>query len=221
MIAELKEAEIRTLGCLVEKQITTPDHYPLSLNALTNACKQKSNRDPILDLDEKTVVRALDALRDRKLAWMVSGAGSRVPKYEHSFDKEYGLDADETAVLCVLMLRGPQTAGELRARAARLCRLTTIGEVETVLQRLMTRAGGALATKLPRQPSRRERRYAHLLAGEPQLPADDAAAPPEHVRAEVQAEDERIEQLETEVDTLRRELAALRSNFQEFRRQFE
>jgi len=220
MTPELNEAEVRVLGCLIEKQITTPEYYPLTLNALTNACNQKSNRNPVLDLDEKTAVRALDGLRDRKLVWMITGA-SRVPKYEHNFPNAFNLGEAEVAVLCLLMLRGPQTAGEIRGRSGRLHPFETIRQVEETLDGLMTREHGPLTVKLPRQPGRKERRYAHLLAGEPEVEEEEIVPRPESPRVQVQAENERIGKLEAEVRTLREELDGLHNAFAEFKSQFE
>ena len=160
----LNENEIRVLGCLIEKEMTTPDYYPLTLNALTNACNQKSNRDPVVDLEETDVVRALDALRMKGLAMQAHGEGSRVPKYRHSLAEKLFLEPEELAILCELFLRGPQTVGELRGRAGRMHDFEDLAQVEAVLQELMERQP-PMAAKLPRQPGRKEHRYAHLLGG--------------------------------------------------------
>jgi uncharacterized protein len=169
MNIELTPHEARIIGCLIEKQITTPDQYPLSLNALVNACNQKSNRDPVLDLDEGTVQRTLEALSKKHFVVERSGFGSRVPKYQHRFcNTEYGtlkLDEQELAVTCELLLRGPQTPGELRSRASRMATFADVTDVEATLTRLTEREGGPLVTRLAREPGRRESRYAHLFGG--------------------------------------------------------
>lgn len=218
----LNEAEARVLGCLIEKQVTTPEYYPLSLNALTLACNQKSNRDPVVEYDEKTVVRALDGLREKKLAWMVHGPASRVPKYEHRMAETLPLPPDQLAVLCLLLLRGPQTAGELRSRSGRLHLFATIGEVEAALEQLAARPDGALVVKLPLLPRTHEPRYQHRLCGEPVLEAGAAPPPPpEAARAEIEAETARLARLEAEVAALRAEVADLEAQFAAFRKQFE
>ena len=163
--------EVRVLGALLEKEVTTPEYYPLSVNALLNACNQKSNRDPVVHFDEETVERVLYTLRDKGLLLNITGAGSRVPKYGHRLSEKLNLGRRELAILCELMLRGPQTLGELRTRAERMHRFDDISEVETVLDRMPE-----LVTKLPRRPGEKEARYAHLLSGAP----DVAAAAPEH-----------------------------------------
>jgi uncharacterized protein YceH (UPF0502 family) len=166
----LSPLEARAIGCLIEKQITTPDQYPLSLNALVNACNQKSNRDPVLELDEPTVQRTLDELAKRHFVVERSGFGSRVPKYQHRFcNTEFGslkLDPQELAVVCELLLRGPQTPGELRGRASRMAAFADVSEVEATLARLSSRPEGPFVTRLAREPGRREARFAHLFSGE-------------------------------------------------------
>ncbi len=170
MNIELTPLEARVIGCLIEKQITTPDQYPLSLNALVNACNQKSNRDPVLDLDEEAVQRTLDALSRKHFVVERSGFGSRVPKYQHRFcNTEYGtlkLDEQELAVTCELLLRGPQTPGELRSRASRMATFSDVSDVEATLTRLAEREGGPFVTRLAREPGRRETRFAHLFSGQ-------------------------------------------------------
>jgi uncharacterized protein len=172
MSIELTALEARVIGCLIEKAITTPDQYPLSLNALTNACNQKSNRDPVLDLDERTVQDTLDALARKHLVMEKSGFGSRVPKYQHRFcNTGFGsleFSPQETAILCELLLRGPQTPGELRARASRMAPIRDVAEVETALDRLAAREEGPFVARLARDPGRRESRYAHLFSGTPE-----------------------------------------------------
>jgi uncharacterized protein YceH (UPF0502 family) len=165
----LTPIEARVIGCLIEKQITTPDQYPLSLNALVNACNQKSNRDPVLELEERAVQQTVDDLGRKHFVVEKSGFGSRVPKYQHRFcNTEYGslkFDPQELAIVCELLLRGPQTPGELRSRAARMAPFTDVSEVEAALTRLGDREDGPFVTRLAREPGRRESRYAHLLSG--------------------------------------------------------
>jgi uncharacterized protein len=213
----LDAEEVRILGSLLEKEITTPEYYPLSLNGLLNACNQKSNRDPVLHLDEETLERALYTLRDKGLLVSITGAGSRVPKYGHRISEKFNLGRRELAILCELMLRGPQTLGELRTRAERMHPFADLAEVESVLDRM-----SELVTKLPRRPGEKEARYAHLLSGEPLVSADPPAydanpsgpAPPPALTA-------RIGALEAESAQLRRELEDLKQQFAGFRRQFE
>jgi uncharacterized protein YceH (UPF0502 family) len=216
----LNEVEVRVVGALIEKQVTTPEYYPLTLNALINACNQLSNRDPVVSYDEQTVVGALESLRDKKLAREVRTADGRVPKYRQVLTEVVPLRAAELAVLCVLLLRGPQTTGELRGRTERLYSFSDIAYVEGTLQGLAEREGGALVVKLPRLAGQKEARWAHLLAG----PVEVEEQPPRAGRMEtatVRAGDERIARLEGEVAALRQELAELRQQFTEFQRQFE
>ncbi|MBU1236117.1 MAG: DUF480 domain-containing protein [Gammaproteobacteria bacterium] len=170
MSVELSPTEARVIGCLIEKEITTPEQYPLSLNALVNACNQKSNRDPVLELDETTVQQTLDQLSKKYLVSEHGGFGSRVAKYQHRFcNSEYGtlkFTPQELGIVCELLLRGPQTPGELRSRASRLCPLKDVGEVETALDSLARREDGPFVVRLPREPGKRESRYAHLFSGE-------------------------------------------------------
>ena len=216
---DLNAVAARVLGCLIEKQLGTPDVYPLSLNSLTNACNQKSNRDPLMALDENTVVRALDELRDRKLACMISLAGSRVVKYEHQAVTALQLEKPQLALLCELLVRGPQTLAELRSHAERLLSYLDSAETEKQVRDLMARTE-PLVVLLPRQPGRKEQRYAHLLCGA--IKVEEApAAPPEPARLVVQAENERIAKLEGEVAALRTAIEQLQKQFAEFRRQFE
>src|SRR5258706_205399 len=165
MELSLTETEVRVLGSLIEKDITTPEYYPLSLNALVNACNQKSNRDPVMQLHEDAVRNALAALHERRLAGPAGGADSRVPKYEHRLQEVFNFTRPEIAVLCVLLLRGPQTPGELRGRAERMHRFEALDDVQSALQKLMQR-DPALAKVLPRQPGTKESRWAHLLSGD-------------------------------------------------------
>jgi uncharacterized protein len=170
MPLELTAHEARVIGCLIEKQIATPDQYPLSLNALTNACNQKSNRHPVLDLEEREVQALVDGLMRRQLVLEKSGFGSRVPKYQHLFcNTQFGslkFSPQGTAIVCELLLRGPQTPGELRTHAARLAPLHDVSEVELELEELMTRPDGPFVARLPREPGRRESRYMHLFSGD-------------------------------------------------------
>jgi len=215
----LNEIEVRILGCLIEKELTTPEYYPLSLNALTNACNQKSNRDPILGLEEEQVVRALDKLRFKQFV-VVSADGGRVPKYRHLLAEKIGLVPAELAVLCELLVRGPQTVGELRTRSERMQSFPDLASVEEVLHELMEREQ-PLITQLVRQPGRKESRYAHLFAGEPEPTTNTFSAPPEGSRLRVMVENERITLLEQEIAVLRSEVAELRRITQEFKAQFE
>lgn len=217
----LNATEVRVLGSLIEKQITTPDYYPLSLNALVNACNQLTNRDPVVSLDETTVVRALDGLREKRLGILFTGADSRVAKYKHTLTDRLLLTPAEIALLCVLMLRGPQTIGELRTRSERLFTFDSLGEVEETLNALAARQPQPLVAKLPRAPGTKESRYAHLLSGPVEFNAPEKPAPIEPATAVVRAENERFAQLEQETADLRRELAELRQQFADFRKQFE
>ncbi len=215
----LGDVEIRVLGCFIEKEMTTPDYYPLTLNALTTACNQKSNRDPVVAYDEPTVVRALDRLRHLGLA-MQAGSGGRVPRYRHSLVEKLHLENEELAALAELMLRGPQTVGEIRGRADRMHPFESLEEVERILQSLAEREP-AFVVRLPRQPGRKECRYTHLLAGEPDLTAEEPAASPEPATLQVRAENDRIAALEAEVAALREELNLLKGDMAAFRAQFE
>jgi len=216
----LNDVEIRVLGSLVEKELTTPDYYPLTLNALTNACNQKSNRNPVLVLDETTVVRGLDGLLSKGMATRIHKADSRTPKYQHTLYEKMDLTRAEISILCELMLRGPQTVGELRSRAGRMSQFDSLEETETVLTGLIEREQ-ALVMKLPRMAGRKERRYMHLLAGKPQMDEAVSALKPEAATVQVQAENERISKLEEELTSLRREVETLKRNFMDFRSQFE
>ena len=216
----LTQVEVRVLGALIEKELTTPEYYPLTLNALTNACNQISNRDPVVSFDETTVARALETLREKKLVWMVTGAGNRVPKYEHRFAETYKLAAQEVAALCVLMLRGPQTVGEIRGRSGRLYEFKELDEVELTLQSLMN-AQPALIVRLPRQPGTKESRYSHLLAGEAQIEEREASIRIEPATVRVREENERIARLEEELAKVWGELSELSKAFRDFKKQFE
>ncbi len=218
MDIQLNEIEVRVLGALVEKEITTPDYYPLSLNALINACNQKSNREPVMNLDESAVRQALDSLNAKGLAGAASSAESRVTKYAHHLQETFNFDRRETAMLCVLFLRGPQTPGELRGRAERMHRFDDLATVESTLHRLMERQP-PLVKKLPRVPGTKESRYAHLLAAD--LKTWGAGVELDSASGSAGVDDERIARLETEVAALQKELAELRQQFADFRKQFE
>ena len=217
MPLELNALEQRIIGCLLEKQISTPDQYPLSLNALVNACNQRSNRDPVLDLDERTVQGVVDGLARRQLLLEKSGFGSRVPKYQHLFcNTQFGslkFSPQETAIVCELLVRGPQTPGELRSRAARLAPFQDVSEVETALEALASRADGACVVRLPREPGRRESRYRHLFGGDvpEQTTSHEAAPVASVVRATTATAADaslvaRVEALEAAVESLQRQL---------------
>lgn len=218
MYPVLNDVEVRVLGCLIEKELTTPDYYPLSLNSLTNACNQKSNRDPAMNLEEADVTAALEKLRFKGMA-RLSGAGGRVAKYCHSLAERLRLDQPELAVLAELLLRGPQTVGELRARADRMSPFPDMGGIEAVIKELMD-IDPPLLTLLPRQAGRKEQRYAHLLAGTPEVPEEEAIRP-EAVRTRSAGGEERLVKLEEEVAGLRAEVAELRKLVEEFKAQFE
>lgn len=214
----LNEIEARVLGALVEKESTTPDYYPLSLNALVNACNQKSNRHPVMNLDEEAVREALESLNGKGLAGSAGGADSRVTKYEHRLQEVFNPSRPEIASLCVLLLRGPQTPGELRGRTERMYQFNDLDEVHSALQHLMKRQP-PLAKVLPRQPGTKEARYAHLLSGDVQTwepePASQAAT------SFVSLDSERITRLENEVAALQQEIAGLKQQLADFRKQFD
>lgn len=208
----LTGAEVRVLGCLIEKEMATPDYYPLSLNALQNACNQTSNREPIVSYDEKTVAGALDGLKEKELARQENLG--RVPKYSENFLKKANLVQREAAILCVLMLRGPQTVGELRGRTERLHKFEALEEVQKTLQTLEE---WGYVKLLPRQPGRKEPRYAHLLSGLPEIGEEEKGAAESQP---VPQSDETIVALQEEVKRLRQELEALKQAFLDFKGQF-
>jgi uncharacterized protein YceH (UPF0502 family) len=221
----LNAVECRVLGSLIEKEITTPEYYPLSLNALVNACNQKSNRDPAMNLDEAAVRQALHSLDGQSLVRSVSASDSRVTKYEHRLQEAFNFYRHEIAILCVLLLRGPQTPGELRTRAERMHAFDDLSAVQSSLQHLMKREP-PLAKVLPRQPGTKESRYAHLLSGDVQEPPANAAPEPQEVPASAEAE--RITNLEKnaaglqgEIAGLQKEIAELKQQFAQFKKQFE
>ncbi len=206
----LDPAEVRVLGALLEKEATTPEYYPLSLNALVNACNQKSNRDPVVDYDEDTVYDAVNRLREKKLALTVTGSG-RVNKYAQRISETLNLGRREVAILCTLLLRGPQTLGEIKDRSERMFPFADLSEAETVIEKLADWPGGGLVKKLPRGPGQKEARYSHLLSGEPSIgsPGDTVTSSPPT----------RIAQLEAELQQLRSDFNDLKQRFEDLERQ--
>lgn len=222
MNTHLTALEARLIGCLIEKAITTPDQYPLSLNALANACNQKSNREPVLSLDERTVQDSVEGLVKKHLVLEKSGFGSRVPKYQHRFCNtgfgSFEFTPVQTAIVCELLLRGPQTPGELRTRVPRMAQLSDAAEVESALEDLATRPDGPFVKQLPREPGRRDSRYAHLFSGEEGIPVvttaeAELAAEPQPNAATADARSS----LQTRVATLEEQVAALRQELEELR----
>jgi uncharacterized protein YceH (UPF0502 family) len=206
----LNEKEVRVIGSLIEKEITTPEYYPMSLNALTNACNQKSNREPVVTYTEFEVQDTIDSLRGKRLVRKVE-AGGRVPKYKQAFIEELKLNANEIAALTVLMLRGPQTSGELRTRSGRLHSFQNLNEVDETLENLNKREDGPFVVKLDRQPGMKERRYAHLFCGQPVV----------QEKEEIPEEEDRISKLESIVESLQSEVNNLKEQIAEFRKQFD
>jgi uncharacterized protein len=216
----LTEVEVRVLGSLIEKEITTPDYYPLSMNALLAACNQKSNRDPVMEFDEDTVRQALHGLDDKRLAGAARGTESRVTKYEHRFSEVFNLGRREVAVLCVLLLRGPQTVGEIRGRSERLYDFAELSDVQSTLQRLID-SDQPMVRVLPRAPGTKEVRYIHLFCGDVQIPssattgqsdrsfAQNDGQTNEHLQANIEALADRVSNLQREVDELRARLDSL------------
>ena len=215
----LTETEVRVLGSLIEKQITTPEYYPLTLNALTAACNQKNNRNPVMSLPEADVERALDSLRDKNLAYVFHGSTSRVPKFKHVAPEILQLNPAELAVMCVLMLSGPQTVGEIRTRGSRLREFSGLEEVDETLRGLSSRDSDPLVVKLPRQAGQKDARYVHLLSGEPDLSHVEAATTEPPARRTIDSE--RAPRLEEQVQLLKRQVEELERQFAEFRKQFE
>jgi uncharacterized protein len=216
----LTDIEVRVLGSLIEKQVTTPEYYPLTLNSLTLACNQKNNRNPVTSLTETEVDQALTTLRDKNLAYVFHGSNSRVPKYKHVMPEIFHLNPAELAVICVLMLSGAQTVGEIRGRASRLHNFAGLEEVEQTLQSLSTKDPDALVTKLPRQAGQKEARFAHLLTGE--VAAEQLTAElPSHKEPRSANTSERVERLEQQVETLGTQVEDLSRQFAEFKKQFE
>jgi hypothetical protein len=220
--AKLSPIQIRVLGCLIEKEIATPEYYPLTLNSLVAACNQKSNRNPAMTLDETTVLRTLEDLRyDEHLVMMLTSSGGRVAKYKHTLLAKWEFTPQEVAILCELFLRGPQTVGELRTHTERLYPFASIQEVEQALTSLTEWGGGSFIVKLPRESGCREQRWAHLLSGEVVITPAETNAKPEPARLIVQAENERIAALEAEVASLRTQVNQLLADFATLRKQFE
>ncbi len=222
MSESLTDVDVRVLGSLIEKEQTTPEYYPLSLNALINACNQSSNRDPVVSFDEGIVTRSIEALRQRGLVRATRGIDARVPKYSHRVDDVMGLNAREIAVLCVLLLRGAQTVGELKTRTTRMETFEELAEVEAVLDRLIVRE---YVVRLPRQPGQKEVRYAHLLAGpvamDSEMPAEASAEATVRSGVARSANADRVAALEATVEELKKEFAELREQVVAFRAQFE
>lgn len=215
MSENLTETEARIVGALVEKQLTTPEYYPLTLNALVAACNQKTNREPVVNYDERTVSNALEDLRDKNIVYVFYGSTSRVPKYKHMLPQVFELEPSETAALCVLMLRGPQTIGEIRDRTGRLYDFRDLNDVNETLEAL-TKRDEPLVVKLERAPGQKEARYAHLLCGEV-----TSYQPSERSASRSSANDERLETLEQELENLRSELSLFKQEFADFKKQFE
>ncbi len=215
---QLNPTEVRALGSLIEKDITTPDYYPLSLNALVNACNQKNNRDPIMSLDEDSVRQALGSLQEKRLAGPAGGADSRVTKYEHRLQEVFNFDRREIAVVCVLLLRGPQTPGELRGRSERMYRFETLDDAQSTIQRLHDRQP-SLVRVLPRQPGTKESRYVHLFS-EDTWPTETN---PAYLAPEPRAASDspRLAALEAEVSALKKEIVELKQQLSDFRDQFK
>ncbi|MFC1671739.1 YceH family protein [Planctomycetota bacterium] len=217
MDVQLTAVDARVLGSLIEKESTTPDYYPLSLNAITNACNQKSNRNPVMQVDEKTVLRRLDSLLRKQLIWHKKSSESRVLKYAHRIETIAEFSPKERATICVLLLRGPQTVGEIRGRTRRMCSFDSLADTEQTLEGLASHDSGAFVVKLPREAGRRERRYAHLLCGPVEVDEESGESSTEPARVEIQAENERIAKLEEEVARLREQLRELQRLFDEWK----
>ena len=213
----LSDIETRVLGSLVEKQVTTPEYYPLTLNALTAACNQKNNRSPVTSYSPDAVEQAMESLREKNLGYVFYGSTSRVPKYKHVVPEVLHLNAAELAIMCVLMLRGAQTPGELRGNGSRLYEFSGLDEVEQTLNALMSRDGDPLVARLPRQPGQKEVRFAHLLSGE--IPTDVEVESPAPRRAAPSPD--RISVLEQEVVSLKSQVQDLQQQFDEFKKQFD
>lgn len=220
MSTTLTENEVRVLGVLIEKQITTPEYYPLTLNSLTAACNQKNNRNPVMSLTEAEVERALDTLREKNLAYVFHGSTSRVPKYKHVAPEVLQLNRAELAVMCVLMLSGAQTVGEIRTRGSRLYEFQGMEEADETLHGLSTRESDPLVVKLPRLPGQKDARFAHLLTGQPIAEASpEASAPTRSTRRE--HDGDRVSKLEEQLQTLIQQIEDLSAQFEEFKKQFE
>ena len=216
----LTENEVRVLGALIEKQITNPEYYPLTLNSLRAACNQKNNRSPVMSLTEREVEHALDSLREKNLAYVFHGSTSRVPKYKHVAPEVLQLKPAELAVMCVLMLSGPQTVGEIRTRGSRMADFKGMEEVEETLHALSTREIDPLVVKLPRQSGQKDARFTHLLVGPPDVDViEESVAPSRAARREPEAD--RVSKLEENVQTLTQQIESLTAQFERFKKQFE
>jgi len=236
MEIELNEIEARILGCLIEKELTTPEYYPLTLNSLRTACNQKSNREPVMNLDDDEVIMSLDSLKRYRLVLERHETGARVQKYEHNLPAKWSFSPEEVAIICVLLLRGPQTVGEMRQRSSRMYNFKDLEHVEDTLQLLLHRDDGPFVVQLPRQPGRKEMRYMHLFCGEitvdalqaehaPEQTPFTAAAPQSAPSVQTPApgtdSEKRLAQLEEDVIILKNEFDILKNQFAEFKKQFE
>jgi uncharacterized protein YceH (UPF0502 family) len=213
----LNDVEVRVLGALIEKQVATPDYYPLTLNSLLAACNQRSNREPVVNYSDQTVLNAIETLRPKHLVYIYYASESRVPKYKHRMGDHFGLDARESAIMCVLMLRGPQTIGEIRTRTTRLHNFADLNEVKEVLDKLISREDEPLVAVLASQPGQKEVRYAHLLEGKPVIPESRSTG--QGTSGSSLAE--RVTELESIVTELREQVNELQSSLDTFRKQFE
>ena len=218
MLTVLNDIEVRVLGSLVEKQVTTPEYYPLTINALMLACNQKNNRNPVTSYSENQVAQAVENLRELNLAYVFYGSTSRVPKYKHVMPEVLHLGPAQLALMCVLLLRGSQTVGELRERASRLYEFSSLEEVEETLNSLISREPETLVKRLPRQPGQKETRFAHMLAGEP--PVETAAEEPSPRRT-ISRESDRLSSIQEDVAALKTQMEELRLQFENFKKQFE
>ena len=214
----LTDIETRVLSALVEKQLTTPEYYPLTLNSLTTACNQKNNRNPVTSYSEEQVAQGLETLREKNLAYVFYGSSSRVPKYKHVMPEVLHLTAAETALMCALMLRGPQTPGELRSNASRLHEFSGLEEIESTLNALISHDPEPFVVRLPRQPGQKEVRFAHLLNGEV---AVETTAEESVTRRVVSPQGDRLAKLEQEVNELKGQMETLQQQFDQFKKQFE
>ena len=217
MTTILNDIEIRVLGSLVEKQVTTPEYYPLTLNSLTAACNQKNNRNPVTSYSENEVAQALETLREKNLTYVFHGSTSRVPKYKHVMPEVMHLNPAELALMCALMLRGPQTTGELRSNSARLHEFSGLEDVDATINSLITHEPEPLAVRLPRQAGQKEARFTHLLSGE--APIEEAASEASHLRRG--GREDRVAVMESEIENLKGQIAQLREQFEGFKKQFD
>lgn len=222
MTTILNDTEVRVLGALVEKQVTTPEYYPLTLNSLTLACNQKNNRNPVTSYDETTVAHALETLREKNLTYVFHGSTSRVPKYKHVMTEVFHLSPQELAVMCVMMLRGTQTPGELRSNGSRLYEFSGLEEVDETLNGLTSREPEPLVVRLPRQPGQKEVRYAHLLSGEVAIEAAvESETAPRASTSSRRSDSDRVARLEQDVEALKSSFEELKEQFEGFKKQFE